>query len=105
MRLRFCAQAGSIAGKSGDRAAAIDVVAMGLRQIKGYVAPKGGGRFIDRRPCALGEFGNTLSHCRSKHLGNQGGLRFKVIVEAALRKAGMLHQLVQPDGLHSAFSE
>jgi hypothetical protein len=28
-----------------------------------------------------------------------------VVVEAAWRKAGMLHQFVQPDGVHSAFSE
>src|SRR5580704_2893959 len=105
MRLCSGAQTGSIAGKSGDRAAVIDAVAMGRRQIKADVAPKSSGRFIDGRPCALGEFGNTLSHGRSKHLGNQVSLRLKVVVEAALRKAGMLHQLVQPDGLHSAFSE
>ena len=105
MRLCSSAQAGSIAGKSGDRAAVIDVVAMGLRQIPAYVAPKGGGRFIDGRSCVLGKFGSAVDHRRSKDLGNQGGFRLKVIIEAALRKAGLLHQLIQPDGLDAALSE
>jgi hypothetical protein len=43
MRLRSGAQAGSIASKSGDGAAVIDVVAVGLREIMAYVAPKSGG--------------------------------------------------------------
>jgi hypothetical protein len=46
MRLCFGAEAGSIAGKSGDGAAVVDVVAVGLRQIPADVAPKRGGRFI-----------------------------------------------------------
>ena len=42
MRLCCGAQAGSIARKSGDWAAVIDIVAMGLRQITAYIAPKCG---------------------------------------------------------------
>src|SRR5258708_3237873 len=105
MRLRSGAQAGSIASKSGDGAAVIDVVAVGLREIPVHVAPKSSGGFIDGRPCVRGELGSPLSHCRSKHLGNQGGLRLKVVVEATLRKAGLLHQFAQPDGLDTPFSE
>ena len=105
MRLCSGTQARSIASKSGDGAAVVDVVAVGLRQIPVYVAPKSGGGLIDRRPRDFDEFGIALGDCRSKHLGNQGGLRLKVVVEATLRKAGVLHQFVQPNGLHAAFSE
>jgi len=44
--MRLCSGAhggGSIASKSGDRAAVIDVVAMCSRQIIAYIAPKSGG--------------------------------------------------------------
>src|SRR5712672_1685910 len=105
MRLCFGAQARSIASKSGDGAAVVDVVAMGLRQIPAYVAPKSGGGLIDGRPCHFGELGISLGDCRSKYLSHQVGLRLKVVVEATLRKAGMLHQFAQPDGLHPPFSE
>src|SRR5258705_7124507 len=105
VRLCSCAQARSIASKSGDGAAVVDVVAVGLRQIPVYVAPKSSGGLIDGGPCHFGELGIPLSDCRSKYLGNQVGLRLKVVIEATLRKAGMLHQFAQPDGLHSPFSE
>src|SRR5258706_13765846 len=105
MRLCSSAQAGSIASKSGDGAAVVDIVAVGLRQIPVYVAPKSGGRLIDGGPCHFGEFGIPLGDCRSKYVGHQVGLRLKVVIEATLRKAGMLHQFTQPDGLHSPFSE
>src|SRR5712664_1446617 len=86
VRLRSGAQARSIAGKSGDGTAVIDVVAVGLRQIPVYVASKGSGGLIDgRRPCHFGELGIPLSDCRSKYLGHQVGLRFKVVIEATLR--------------------
>src|SRR5882762_4375093 len=105
--VRLCsgAQARSIAGKSADGTAVIDVVAVGLRQIPVYVAPKSGGRLIDWGPCHFGELGIPLGDCRSKYLGHQVGLRLKVVIKATLRKAGMLHQFAQPDGLHSPFSE
>src|SRR6202045_5090086 len=79
--VRLCSggQARSIASKSGDGAAVVDVVAVGLRQIPVYVAPKSGGGLIDGGPCHFGELGIPLSDCRSKHLGNQGGLRLKVV--------------------------
>src|ERR1700692_1046554 len=105
MRLCSGAQARSIASKSGDGAAVVDVVAMGLRQIPVYVAPKSGGGLINGGPCHFGEFAIPLGDCRSKYLGNQVGLRLKVVIKATLRKAGMLHQFTQPDGLHPPFSE
>ena len=105
--VRLCsgAQARSIASKSGDRTAVIDDVAVGLRQIPVYVAPKSSGGLIDGGPCHFGELGIPLGDCRSKYLGHQVGLRLKVVIKATLRKAGMLHQFAQPDGLHSPFSE
>jgi hypothetical protein len=90
IRLRSGAQAGRIARKSGDRATMIDVVAVGSRQIPVYIAPKSGGGLIDGRPRDIDELGIPLSDCRRKHLGNQYLLRLKVVVEAALRKAGVL---------------
>src|SRR5258705_1676023 len=106
-KVRLCsgAQARSIASKSGDGAAVVDVVAVGLRQIPVYVAPKSGGRLIDGGPCHFDELGSPLGDCRSKYLGHKVGLRLKVVIEATLRKAGLLHQFAQPDGLHSPFSE
>src|SRR5260370_41474389 len=101
MRLCFGAQARSIASKSSDGAAVVDVVAVRLRQIPVYVVPKSGGGLIDGRPCHFGELGIPLCDCRSKYLGHQVGLRLKVVVEPTLRKAGLLHQFVQPDGLLS----
>ncbi len=83
----------------------IDVVAVGFRQIPVYVAPKSSGGLIDGAPCHFGEVGNPLGDCRSKYLGHQVGLRLKVVIKATLRKAGILHQFAQPDGLHSPFSE
>src|SRR5258708_11232387 len=105
--VRLCsgAQARSIASKSGDRAAVVDVVAVGLRQIPVYVAPKSRGGLIDGRPCHFGELGIPLGDCRSKYLSHQVGLRLKVVIKATLRKAGMLPQFAQPDGLHSPFSQ
>src|SRR6266436_5711586 len=105
MRLCSGAQARSIASKSGDGATVVDVVAVGSRQIPVYVAPKSCGGLIDGGPCHFGELGIPLGDCRSKYLGHQVGLRLEVVIEATLRKAGMLHQFAQPDGLHSAFSE
>jgi hypothetical protein len=105
IRLRSRTQAGRIARKSGDRATMIDVVAVGSRQIPVYVPPKSGGGLIDGRPRDIDELGIPLSDCRRKHLGNQCLLRLKVVVEATLRKAGVLHQLAQPDGVHAALSE
>src|ERR1700681_3277910 len=105
MQLCSGAQARSIASKSSDGAAVVDVVAVGLRQIPVYVAPKWGGRLIDGSSCHFRELGIPLGHRRSKYLGHEVGLRLKVIIETTLRKAGMLHQFAQPDGLHSPFSE
>src|SRR5882757_9179284 len=65
MRLCSGAQARSIAGKSGDGATVVDVVAVGLRQIPVYVVPKSGGGFIDGGPCDFDELGIPLGHCRS----------------------------------------
>src|SRR5713226_4476213 len=105
--VRLCsgAQARSIASKSGDGTAVIDVVAMGLRQIPVYVAPKSSGGLIDGGPCHFGELCIPFGDCRSKYLSHQVGLRLKVVVEAALSKAGMLHQFAQPDGLDPPLSE
>src|ERR1700737_1220049 len=105
--VRLCsgAQARSIASKSGDGTAVIDVVAVGLRQIPVYVAPKSSGGLINGGPCHFGELAIPLGDCRSKYLGPQVGLRLKVVIKTTLRKAGMLHQFAQPDGLHSPFSE
>src|ERR1700737_1859816 len=105
MRLCSGAQARSIASKSGDGTAVVDVVAVGLRQIPVYVVPKSGGGLIDGRPCHFGELGIPLGDCRSKYLGHQVGLRLKVVIKATLRKAGMLHQFAQPAGLPPPFSE
>jgi len=105
MGLCFGAKTGRVAGKTGHRAPGVNVVAMGLRQIIIHIAPKGGRRFIGADLDALSQFGSTLRHCRSENLANQVGLRLKMVVEAALRKARMLHQLVEPDGVHSALPE
>src|SRR5260370_10720659 len=105
VRLCSAAQARSIASKSGYGTAVIDVVAVGWRQIPVYVAPKSSGGLIDGGPCHFGELGIPLGDCRSEYLGHQVGLRLKVVIKATLRKAGMLHQFAQPDGLHSPFSE
>src|SRR5260221_10240340 len=78
--VRLCsgAQARSIASKSGDGAAVVDVVAVGSRQIPVYVAPKSCGGLIEGRPCHFGELGIPLGDCRSKYLSHQVGLRLKV---------------------------
>src|SRR6266851_4943716 len=51
-KVRLCsgAQARSIASKSGDGTALIDVVAVGFRQIPVYVAAKSSGGLIDGGP-------------------------------------------------------
>src|SRR5260370_33918767 len=105
MRLCFGAQAGSIASKSGDGAAVVDVVAVGLRQIPVYVVPKSGGGLIDGRPCHFGELGIPLCDCRSKYLGHQVGLVLKEFVAPTMRQAGLLHQLPLPSGLPTAISD
>src|SRR6202011_3479706 len=69
VRLGSGAQATSIASKSGDGTAVIDVVAVGFRKIPAYVAPKSSGGLIDGGPCQFGEVGIPLGDCRSKYLG------------------------------------
>src|SRR6202165_5435112 len=80
MRLCSGAQARSVASKSGDGAAVVDVVAVGLRQIPVYVAPKSRGRLIDGGPRHFGELGIPLGNCRSEYLGHQVGLGINVVI-------------------------
>src|SRR5258705_1547216 len=85
--VRLCsgAQARSVASKSGDGTAVVDVVAVGLRQIPAYVATQSSCGLIDRGPRHFGELGIPLGDCRSKYFGHQVGLRLKVVIKATLR--------------------
>src|SRR5260370_13350997 len=74
--VRLCsgAQARIIASKSGDGAAVVDVVAVGLRQIPVYVPPKSSGGLIDGGPCHFAETGIPLADCPSTYPGHQPDL-------------------------------
>jgi hypothetical protein len=63
VRLSFGANTGRVANEADNGAAVINIVAVSLRQIIFYVAPKRSGRFIYRRPGGLSEFGSPFRHC------------------------------------------
>src|SRR5271167_71608 len=105
-RLSLLAHPPRVWRQARDRAALLDVVAIVSGQVGFYLSRESIGivrlqRLADR----LAEFGIRPRHGRCNDFRDQGVLRIEMIVKAALRKSGLMHEFIEANAVDAAFAK
>jgi hypothetical protein len=104
--LRRVTHSSGVRGQARDRAAILDIVAMGWGQV-GFYLPREATPMVCFQGFSkrLKELGIGADH-RSRHdLGHQGVLGRKMIIKPALCESGFSHELIEADTVHAALAK
>src|SRR5260370_41938630 len=95
----------NLSGKTRNRAAAIDVVSVGRRQIPPNLADQWISPSSPRLGDRCSELLPPFVHSLADHLGNERFFGRKMVIEASLGEPGLLHQFREADGVDTLFPE
>src|ERR1700722_20212962 len=105
-RLGLLAHPSRVGRQTRDRATLLDVVPTVGGQVVFYL-PRESIRIVSlqRLTNRLTEPGVRARHGRCNDLGDEGVLRFKMIIKAALRESGLAHEFIEANAIDAAFTK
>ena len=100
------AQSSRVRRQTRYGAAILDIVPMVCGQVVFYLPRESIDMLcFEGLPNRLEEFGIRARHGHCNDLGDEGVLRFEMIIEAALCESGLAHELIEADRVDAAFAK